>query len=283
MTMSDLSRQLLVSNGNTTTVVDRLEADGLVTRTPLADRPPHRARRAHRGRPGALRAARRRPRGARRPAVRRHHRRRPRPGRGPHAPSHPARRPAKGSTVTASSARHASMAALAPTHFLWEWDDRIATVRLDRPERKNPLTFESYAELRDTFRALAYADDVDVVVFASNGGNFCSGGDVHEIIGPLVGDGHEAAPRVHPDDRRPREGDDRLRQADHRGRRRGVRRRRGDRGDGVRPADRDARGVDGVPVHPCRAGRLRHGCVRHAAAHHRPGPGGASCSTRAAR
>jgi enoyl-CoA hydratase/carnithine racemase len=78
------------------------------------------------------------------------------------------------------------MATLAPTHFLWEWDDRIATIRLDRPERKNPLTFESYAELRDTFRALAYADDVDVVVFASNGGNFCSGGDVHEIIGPLV-------------------------------------------------------------------------------------------------
>ena len=78
------------------------------------------------------------------------------------------------------------MADLAPVHFLWEWSDRIATIRLDRPERKNPLTFESYAELRDTFRSLAYADDVDVVVFASNGGNFCSGGDVHEIIGPLV-------------------------------------------------------------------------------------------------
>lgn len=88
--------------------------------------------------------------------------------------------------MTASTSSPASMAALAPTHFLWEWDDRIATIRLDRPERKNPLTFESYAELRDTFRALAYADDVDVVVFASNGGNFCSGGDVHEIIGPLV-------------------------------------------------------------------------------------------------
>ncbi len=55
------------------------------------------------------------------------------------------------------------------------------------PDRKNPLTFESYAELRDTFRALAYAEDIDAVIFASNGGNFCSGGDVHEIIGPLVG------------------------------------------------------------------------------------------------
>lgn len=79
------------------------------------------------------------------------------------------------------------MAGLSPTHFLWEVTDRIAVIRLNRPERKNPLTFQSYAELRDTFRALPYAEDVDVVVFASNGGNFCSGGDVHEIIGPLVG------------------------------------------------------------------------------------------------
>ena len=76
---------------------------------------------------------------------------------------------------------------LTPQHFLWSVQDRIATVRLNRPERKNPLTFESYAELRDTFRALVYARDVDVVVFASNGGNFCSGGDVHDIIGPLIG------------------------------------------------------------------------------------------------
>ena len=76
---------------------------------------------------------------------------------------------------------------LTPEHFLWRVEDRIATVRLNRPERKNPLTFESYAELRDTFRQLPYASDVDVVVFASNGGNFCSGGDVHDIIGPLIG------------------------------------------------------------------------------------------------
>jgi enoyl-CoA hydratase/carnithine racemase len=81
----------------------------------------------------------------------------------------------------------ASMADLQPQHFLWHLDQNVATIRLDRPERKNPLTFESYAELRDTFRAMPYADDVDVVVIASNGGNFCSGGDVHEIIGPLVG------------------------------------------------------------------------------------------------
>ncbi|MCV2873131.1 enoyl-CoA hydratase family protein [Defluviimonas sp. WL0050] len=79
------------------------------------------------------------------------------------------------------------LAGLRPAHFLWSVTDRVATIRLNRPERKNPLTFESYAELRDTFRALAHATDVDVVVLASNGGNFCSGGDVHDIIGPLVG------------------------------------------------------------------------------------------------
>jgi enoyl-CoA hydratase/carnithine racemase len=78
-------------------------------------------------------------------------------------------------------------ATLTPQHFLWDWQDRVATIRLNRPDRKNPLTFDSYAELRDTFRALAYATDVDAVVLAPNGGNFCSGGDVHDIIGPLVG------------------------------------------------------------------------------------------------
>jgi enoyl-CoA hydratase/carnithine racemase len=79
------------------------------------------------------------------------------------------------------------MAGLRPEHFLWEMKGRVAVIRLNRPERKNPLTFQSYGELRDCFRALAEASDVDVVVFASNGGNFSSGGDVHDIIGPLVG------------------------------------------------------------------------------------------------
>ena len=73
-----------------------------------------------------------------------------------------------------------------PQHFKWEVKDRVATVSLNRPERKNPLTFESYAELRDTFHRLQYAEDVRVVVFTGEGGNFCSGGDVHDIIGPLV-------------------------------------------------------------------------------------------------
>ncbi len=73
-----------------------------------------------------------------------------------------------------------------PAHFDWSFDDGVATIRLNRPERKNPLTFESYAELRDTFRELIYVKSVKAVVLAPNEGNFSSGGDVHEIIGPLV-------------------------------------------------------------------------------------------------
>jgi enoyl-CoA hydratase/carnithine racemase len=72
------------------------------------------------------------------------------------------------------------------THFQCSIDDGVATVRLDRPDRKNPLTFDSYAELRDWFGSLHDDDGVRAVVFAPNGGNFSSGGDVHEIIGPLT-------------------------------------------------------------------------------------------------
>ena len=71
-------------------------------------------------------------------------------------------------------------------HFSCSVEGRVATLRLTGAERKNPLTFDSYAELRDWFRDLVYAEDVDVVVFGSNSGNFCSGGDVHDIIGPLT-------------------------------------------------------------------------------------------------
>lgn len=77
---------------------------------------------------------------------------------------------------------------LSPEHFRWEVSDdgKVATITLDRPERKNPLTFASYAELRDTFRGLVYASDVKAIVITGAGGNFSSGGDVHEIIGPLT-------------------------------------------------------------------------------------------------
>jgi len=77
-------------------------------------------------------------------------------------------------------------AAFAPTHFQWKFEEGVATVMLNRPERKNPLTFDSYDELRDTFRALKNARGVKAVVLRGAGGNFCSGGDVHEIIGPLT-------------------------------------------------------------------------------------------------
>ena len=73
-------------------------------------------------------------------------------------------------------------------HFSWQCSDdgRVATITLNRPQKKNPLTFESYAELRDLFRNLAYASDVRAVVVTGEGGNFCSGGDVFEIIEPLT-------------------------------------------------------------------------------------------------
>jgi enoyl-CoA hydratase/carnithine racemase len=77
-------------------------------------------------------------------------------------------------------------AAFRPAHFLWALDGKVATITLNRPERKNPLTFDAYCELRDLFRSLLYGDAVKAVVITGTGGNFCSGGDVHEIIGPLV-------------------------------------------------------------------------------------------------
>ncbi len=73
-----------------------------------------------------------------------------------------------------------------PARFLWEFENGVATITLNRPERKNPLTFESYEELRSTFYALDHNYKVKAVVLRGAGGNFCSGGDVHEIIGPLV-------------------------------------------------------------------------------------------------
>ncbi|GAC1421069.1 MAG: enoyl-CoA hydratase family protein [Candidatus Velthaea sp.] len=72
------------------------------------------------------------------------------------------------------------------THFRWSLASGVGTITLDRPERKNPLTFGSYAELRDLFRGLAHASDVQAIVITGAGGNFCSGGDVHEIIAPLT-------------------------------------------------------------------------------------------------
>ena len=91
--------------------------------------------------------------------------------------------------ISAANPMHAQFDALAgypATHFAYGFENGVATLTLNRPERKNPLTFASYAELRDLFRAFNYASDVKAVVLTGSGGNFCSGGDVHEIIGPLT-------------------------------------------------------------------------------------------------
>ena len=91
--------------------------------------------------------------------------------------------------ISAANPMHAQFDAMATyqaSHFAYAFVDGVATLTLNRPERKNPLTFDSYAELRNLFRALDKATDVKVIVITGAGGNFCSGGDVHEIIGPLT-------------------------------------------------------------------------------------------------
>jgi enoyl-CoA hydratase/carnithine racemase len=81
-----------------------------------------------------------------------------------------------------------------PKHFRWAQDDRVGTITIDRPQKKNPLTFEMYAELRDTFRQLKDTPGVKSIVLTGAGDNFSSGGDVHEIIGPLVRFAEEGRP-----------------------------------------------------------------------------------------
>jgi enoyl-CoA hydratase/carnithine racemase len=91
--------------------------------------------------------------------------------------------------IRSGNPMHAQFNALAgyeAAHFAYAFEAGVATVTLNRPERKNPLTFDSYAELRDLFRSMNSATDVKVIVVTGAGGNFCSGGDVHEIIGPLT-------------------------------------------------------------------------------------------------
>ncbi len=85
-----------------------------------------------------------------------------------------------------AAGNRAPIAGYQAKHFLWEVAGKVATVTLNHPERKNPLTFDSYAELRDLFRRLKTAPDVSCIVVRGAGENFCSGGDVHEIIGPLT-------------------------------------------------------------------------------------------------
>ena len=162
---------------------------------------------------------------------------------------------------------------LQPKHFLWSLDGKVATITLNRPERKNPLTFESYAELRDTFRALAHETSVKAVVISRCRRQFLFGrrrARDHRPAGAHAGSGRRpGAAEFHPHDRRSGEGDACL-PADHRrGGRWHLRRCRRDRGDGVRSAARHRSQQGGVPVRPCRPGGRRYGRVQYPAAPHR--------------
>ena len=159
-----------------------------------------------------------------------------------------------------------------PTHFRWEVAGKVATITLDRPERKNPLTFDSYAELRDTFRALALDP-------THQGGGHHRCGRQFLLRRRCVRDHRAADPhenagtaRLHADDRRRGEGDASLSAARHCSGGGRVRGSRCDPGDGGGPPLRHRRQPHGVPVQPRRSGGLRHGCVRDPAAHHRSGP-----------
>jgi enoyl-CoA hydratase/carnithine racemase len=91
-----------------------------------------------------------------------------------------------GSTPALLAGNRRPLAGYPPPTSSGQVQGGVGTITLHRPERKNPLTFSAYAELRDLFNNLRLADDVHAVVVTGAGGNFCSGGDVHEIIGPLI-------------------------------------------------------------------------------------------------
>ena len=143
-----------------------------------------------------------------------------------------------------------------------------------RPERKNPITFDSYAELRDTFRALATAERRQGGRVRLQRRQFLLRRRRARHHRPAARARHEGPARLHPHDRRSRQGDARLPAADHRGGRRHLRRRRRDDRAVLRHAARHAGGQDRVSVHARRARRLRHGRLRDAAARHRAGPRG---------
>ena len=155
-------------------------------------------------------------------------------------------------------------ATYAPAHFLWDFADGVATITLNRPERKNPLTFESYEELRKTFWDLDENYSVKAVVLTGAGGNFCSGGDVHEIIEPLTkmdSDGLLGFTRMTGDLVRA------MRACPQ-----PIVGRRRDPGDGERHPAGSAEREDRVPVYPRGPERSRHGRLRDPAEDHRPWP-----------
>ena len=186
--MGELSRRMMVTGGNVTGITDMLEKEQLVVREPdPADRRAWRVRLTREGRRqfrrmaaeherwviGLMDGLSRRQRdqlvellGVLKTEL--------------------ARRTASPDASDGKGANAMSLADFEPRHFGWRLEGRVGVVTLDRPERKNPLTFDSYAELRDLFRGLDAAPEVRAVVLTGAGGNFCSGGDVHEIIAPLT-------------------------------------------------------------------------------------------------
>ena len=159
------------------------------------------------------------------------------------------------------------------THFGWSVAAGVATVTLDRPERKNPLTFASYAELRDLFGQLRQATDVHAVVLVGSGGNFCLRRRRARDHRPADSTACARTPDVHPHDRRPGQGHARLPATHRGGAGRHLRRRRRHPRDGLRPAPGHRAQQDRVPLQPRRPGGLRHGRLRDAAASDRAGQG----------
>jgi len=177
--MSELSRRLMVTGGNVTGLTDQLVAEGLVVRREdRSDRRVFTVSLTPKGRRALDRRV------ARRPSCRRA-RGALRTARAAETGARAGARRTRGASIMMETRR---IGAYAATHFRYAASDdgKVATITLDRPTRRNPLTFDAYAELRDLFRALALAEDVKAVVVTGSGGHFCSGGDVHEIIGPLT-------------------------------------------------------------------------------------------------
>ena len=162
------------------------------------------------------------------------------------------------------------LADYSPKHFLLAVVGGVATVTLNRPERKNPLTFESYRELTDFFRACAMDDEVKTIVVYGRGRQLLLRRRRVRDHRPAGADGHQGPHRLHPHDRRSGQGDAGVPAADHSRRRRHLRRRRRDHRHGLRPAACRGRCQGRVPVQQGRARRLRHGRLRDPAAHHRP-------------
>jgi enoyl-CoA hydratase/carnithine racemase len=196
MKMNELSRRMMVTGGNITGITDQLVGEALVERVPVAgDRRAYRVRLTAKGRALFAEMAHaheewvvqafaglQRPRGRHAP---------PPAGQGQAAypdtdfRGHPVMKHYIG-PANPMHARFEATAAYQARHFSWSCEGGVGTITLSRPERKNPLTFESYAELGQLFEALGRSVDVKAVVVTGAGGNFCSGGDVHEIIGPLT-------------------------------------------------------------------------------------------------